>query len=74
MTDQLKDSLCEVFEVDEVKENDVLRDYETWDSLAALSIISMCDSTYGFTLKAAELKTLTTVADLAAYIDAHNTK
>lgn len=74
MNDSLKDALCEIFEVDEVKESDVLRDFEMWDSVAGLSIIAMCDSTFGFTLSAATLKTLTTVGDLASHIEANKTK
>ena len=74
MSEELKDALCEIFEIDEVKETDNLRDYEMWDSLAGLSIISLCDAKYGFTLSAATLKTLITVSDLAQYIVANKTK
>lgn len=74
MNEILNDSLCEIFEVDEVKETDNLRDFEMWDSLAGLSIISMCDAKFGFTLSAATLKTLITVGDLAKHITANKTK
>ena len=74
MSEELKDALCEIFEIDEVKETDNLRDYEMWDSLAGLSIISLCDAKFGFTLSAATLKTLITVGDLAQYIAANKTK
>jgi len=74
MNDVLKDSLCEIFEVDDVKETDNLRDFEMWDSLAGLSIISMCDAKFGFTLPAATLKTLITVGDLDKHIVANMTK
>ena len=74
MSDELRDSLCEIFEIDDVKESDNLRDFEMWDSLAGLSIISLCDAKYGFTLSAATLKTLVTVGDLAGHIAANKTK
>ena len=74
MNEILNDSLCEIFEVDEVNEADNLRDFEMWDSLAGLSIISMCDAKFGFTLSAATLKTLITVGDLAKHITANKTK
>lgn len=74
MSEELKDALCEIFEIDEVKETDNLRDYEIWDSLAGLSIISLCDAKFGFTLSAATLKTLITVGDLAQHIAANKTK
>ena len=74
MSEELKDALCEIFEIDEVKETDNLRDYEMWDSLAGLSIISLCDAKFGFSLSAATLKTLITVGDLAQYIAANKTK
>lgn len=74
MSEELKDALCEIFEIDDVKESDNLRDYEMWDSLAGLSIISLCDAKYGFTLSAATLKTLITVGDLVQHIEANKTK
>jgi len=74
MNDALKDSLCEIFEVDDVKETDNLRDFEMWDSLAGLSIISMCDAKFGFMLAAGTLKTLMTVGDLAQHIESNKTK
>lgn len=74
MSEELKDALCEIFEIDEVKETDNLRDYEMWDSLAGLSIISLCDAKFGFTLSAATLKTLVTVGDLSQHIAANKTK
>jgi len=74
MNEILKDSLCEIFETDDVKESDNLRDFEMWDSLAGLSIISMCDAKFGFTLSAATLKTLVTVGDLDKHIAANKVK
>ena len=74
MSEELKDALCEIFEIEEVKETDNLRDYEMWDSLAGLSIISLCDAKFGFVLSAATLKTLVTVGDLAQHIAANKTK
>ncbi len=74
MNEELKDALCEIFEIDEVKETDNLRDYEMWDSLAGLSIISLCDAKFGFTRSAATLKTLVTVGDLSKHIAANKTK
>lgn len=73
MNKTLADSLCEIFEVDEVKETDNLRDFEMWDSLAGLSIIAMCDAKFGFILPATTLKTLTTVGDLQSHVLANKT-
>lgn len=68
--DELFGKLAEILEVDAVKPADVLRDFESWDSLAALSIIAMLDSSYGVRAGAEELKTLKTVGDLAGFIAA----
>ena len=50
--------------------DEVLREFESWDSLAALSIIAMLDSSYGVRAGAEELKTLKTAGDLAGFIAA----
>ena len=68
--DELFGKLAEILEVDAVKPADVLRDFESWDSLAALSIIAMLDSSYGVRAGAEELKNLKTVGDLAGFIAA----
>lgn len=72
--DAFKDKLADIFDIDEVNDADVLRDYPSWDSLAILSIVAMADSTYGFQMKAVDLKPLLTVADLCAYFEAHEVK
>lgn len=74
MNDTLKDSLCEILEIDEVKEADVLRDFEMWDSLAGLSVIAMCDAKFGFTLTPENLRAIKTVGELAEHIAANKTK
>ncbi|MEG1552184.1 MAG: acyl carrier protein [Kiritimatiellia bacterium] len=74
MNEDIMEKLAEIFEVDTVAMEDVLRDFENWDSLAALSIIAMCDSTYGFTLPSTELRTIKTVGALVDVIVARKTK
>jgi len=62
------EKLADIFETDEVKLEDVLKDFEEWDSLSALSIIAMVDSDYGVTIFAEDIMTLKTVKDLFSYI------
>lgn len=38
--EKMKEQLAELLEVDEVKDSDVLEDFECWDSLTILSIIA----------------------------------
>lgn len=49
---------------DEVKMEDQFRKYETWDSLAYLSVIAMMDDEYGVQIEEADFKKLRTVQDL----------
>jgi len=74
MKEQVFAKLCDILEVAEVNESDVLRDFEMWDSLAGLSIIAMADSLYGVTLPAVELKKIITVGELITYLEEHKTK
>ena len=74
MKEQALSKLCDILEVPEVRESDVLRDFEMWDSLAGLSIIAMADTLYGVTLPATELRKLITVGELLSYLETNKTK
>lgn len=56
--------LAEILEVDEVKREDELEDFENWDSLTILEVASMVDEKYGVTIGSKEVKGLITVGDL----------
>jgi acyl carrier protein len=60
--------LADILETDEVKLENVLKDFEEWDSLSILSIIAMVDSDYGFIIFAKDIIKLKTVKDLFSYI------
>ena len=68
------DELANILDVDAVKETANLRDYESWDSLAVLSIVAMADSKFGFTLTFPDVKGLATAADLWAFFEQERTK
>lgn len=74
MREEALEKLCDILEVPEVKDADVLRDFEMWDSLAGLSVIAMADTLYGVTLPAVELRKLITVGDLLSYLESNKTK
>ena len=66
--------LAEILEVESVKPDDVLRDFENWDSLTALSILATVDAVYGINLAAAELRQMKTVGELASTIASRRRK
>ena len=51
-------------DVDDVKEDMVLEDFETWDSVAVLSVIAMMDEHFGHYPHASEIRSYVTVRDL----------
>lgn len=66
MNEQEKLALLEeIMELDEgtLSVDDVLEDYEEWDSITALSFIAMMDEKFGKTVTGADIKGLHTVAD-----------
>lgn len=71
---QFLEELANILDVDTVDENANLRDYESWDSLAILSIVAMADSKFGFTLSFPEVKTLVTASDLWTFFETKRTK
>ena len=63
---QFCSKLAIILEVDEVKPDDVLRDFEAWDSLSVLAIIAMLDQDYGVNMLATDLACVKTPAELMA--------
>ena len=47
-----------------IKLSDNFRDYDNWDSMANLSVISMLDDSFGVYIEAQDFKELTTIGDL----------
>ncbi len=61
--------LAEILEEDVVNENDVLAEFEAWDSLSILSIIAYAQEHYKKQLKNNEIRDLETVAELITLIE-----
>jgi acyl carrier protein len=64
------EQLAQILDAEEVKPENVLKDFETWDSLAILSVMAMADSKYSVVIKADEIRSVATVADLANLVEA----
>ena len=54
----------EILEEDVINRNQVLQEFEEWDSLTVLSIIAMLDSNYNITMSAEDLRALETIGAL----------
>lgn len=50
--------------IETVKPEAAFREWPVWDSLALLCFLSMVDTEYGLTIRAADLRDCQTVADL----------
>jgi acyl carrier protein len=62
--------LAEILDVEEVKPEAVLKDFDVWDSLAILSVLAMADAKYGVSVKADEIRSVVTAEDLANLVEA----
>jgi acyl carrier protein len=62
--------LAAILDLEQVREGDVLSDFEQWDSLAILSVLAMADSKYGVTIMGGEIRSSVTAADLANLVEA----
>ncbi len=70
MEDNFIELFTEIVENDtQVRLDDVLLEIEGWDSLAALSLISMIDDEYGITVGSKELEEMVTVGDVLDFIN-----
>jgi acyl carrier protein len=62
--------LAAILDVEEVKPGNVLKDFDSWDSLAILSVLAMADAKYGVSIKAEEIRAVGTADDLARLVEA----
>jgi len=62
--EDFKNKLADIMEIDEVKPDDVLKDFGEWDSLTVLSVISMIHSSDGVSLSASDMRQADTVQAL----------
>lgn len=68
------EELANILDEESVEETANLRDFQSWDSLAILSIVSLATSKFGFILSFPQVRGLTTVADLWAHFEKNRTK
>jgi acyl carrier protein len=67
--EQFISDLAEILDEEVVNESDVLADFEAWDSLTILSIISYAQQHFKKVLKNDDIRSLETVGDLFAFIE-----
>ena len=70
MDEQFYVDLAEQLEVDAVVPDDILTDFEAWDSLTVLGIVAMIDARYRVNVFARELAAISTVGELAQLVSA----
>lgn len=66
--EELKKKLEDILDVETVNDEDALEEFDYWDSLAILSIISMASESYKKTFKAADIMECKTIGDLCKLI------
>ena len=62
--------LAEILDVEDVKPENALSDFDEWDSLSILSVLAMADSKYSVTIRADEIRSVKTAAELADLVAA----
>jgi acyl carrier protein len=63
------EQMAEIFEVRAVRLDNNLEDFDAWDSLTQLTIISLADENYGVTISVKELREAKTIGGLKALIE-----
>ena len=67
--DEFLEQIAEILEEEQVSLNDKLIDFDAWDSLTQLSIISLADEKYGVTISAAEIREVETIEGVKQLIE-----
>lgn len=62
--DEFLSEIAEILEEDSVSSTDELDSFESWDSLAALSVAALADSSFGVNMSSKEINASSTVEDL----------
>ena len=62
--EKICEELAELLEVDSVQDDEVLTDFECWDSLTVLSIIALASEKYYKTLLAKDINASKTIGGL----------
>jgi acyl carrier protein len=62
--DEFLAEMVEILEADSVSPDDALESFESWDSLAVLSVAVLADAQFGVTMSAQEINEASTVEDL----------
>ena len=70
----LIEEMLEIFEIDEINSEIVLRELELWDSLSVISLLAVLDESYGINIEATEIADVITAADLFAFVEQRRTK
>jgi len=60
--------IAEILEVDSVNESDIIEDFEVWDSLTSLSIISFIDENYKVSVSAKDIIDAKTIGGLKSLV------
>lgn len=64
MMENFLSEMAEILEEDSVSVSDELNSFESWDSLAVLSVAAMADSSFGVNISSKEINAAVTVGDL----------
>ena len=62
--DEFLIEMAEILEEDSINSTDDLNSFESWDSLAALSVAALADSSFGVNMSSQEINAASTVEDL----------
>lgn len=62
--DDFLTEMAEILEEDSVNASDELESFESWDSLAALSVAALADSQFGVNMSSQEINEAATVEEL----------
>ena len=66
--ERLKESLKEIFEVDDLDLTSKINELGEWDSLSSLSVIALLDSDYGIELKQSEIVAFENLGQFCEYV------
>jgi acyl carrier protein len=66
--EQFKEKLGDIFEVSSISNSDVIKDFDSWDSLTLLSLIAVVDSEFDIQINAIFFEEIITIGDLLEYI------
>lgn len=67
---EINSEMLDILEIDSISDNDILEEFDMWDSLARLTLLAFIDKHYDINLFEDDIKDVKTIRDIKEIVKA----